>query len=71
MKVTGKMDVMVGDLTNHLDFNPRLISLHKITDPEYEEVDDVDFYKWNADSLSVKLDDGEIRDVELQRLLCQ
>ncbi len=65
------MDVMVGDLTNPLDFNPRLISLHKIVDPEYEEVDDVDFYKWNADSLSVKLDDGEIRDVETQRLLGQ
>ena len=66
----GTMDVMVGDLTNPLDFNPKLISVHEIIDPEYEDVDDVNFYKWNEDSLSVKLDAGEIRNIEIHRLLC-
>lgn len=66
----GTYDVMVGDLSNPLDFNPRLVSIHEIVDPEYEEVGDVDFYKWNEDSLSVKLDEGEVRNVEIRRLLC-
>ncbi|MBP3568500.1 MAG: hypothetical protein J6K04_04970 [Lachnospiraceae bacterium] len=64
----GTMDVMVGDLTNPLDFAPELISVHEIIDPEYEKADDVEFYKWKEDSLSVKLDDGEIRNIEIQRL---
>lgn len=62
------MDVMVGDLTNPLDFNPELVSIHEMIDPEYEETDDVDFYKWNEDSLSVKLDNGEIRNIQIQKL---
>lgn len=64
----GTMDVMVGDLTNPLDFNPELVSIHEMIDPEYKETDDVDFDKWNEDSLSVKLDNGEIRNVEIQKL---
>lgn len=65
----GTMDVMVGDLTNPLNFNPILISVHKIIDPEYEEIDDIDFCKWNKDSLSVKLDYGEIRNLEIKSLI--
>ncbi len=64
----GTTDVMVGDLSNPLDFNPRLISVHEIIDPEYEEVDDVNFYKWNEDLLSVKLDHKEIKNVEISKL---
>ncbi|MBQ9989475.1 MAG: hypothetical protein IJP31_00820 [Lachnospiraceae bacterium] len=64
----GPMDVMVGELTNPLDFNPELISIHELVDPEYDEVDDIDFYQWNEDSLSVKLDQQEVRNIELQRL---
>ena len=59
---------MVGDLSNPLDFNPRLISVHEIIDPEYEEVDDVNFYKWNENSLSVELDYREIKNVEISKL---
>ncbi len=59
---------MVGDLTNPLDFNPKLISIHEIVDPEYEEMDDVDFYKWNEESLSVKLDGKEVWDIETQEI---
>lgn len=63
------MDVMVGDLTNPLNFNPKLISVHEIIDPEYEKVDDVNFYQWNKDSLSVKLDGGEIRNIEISNII--
>lgn len=66
----GTMDVMVGTLINPLDFNPRLISVYEIIDPDYEEVDDVNFYKWNEGYLSVELDYGEIRNVEIQKLIC-
>ncbi len=64
----GTSDVMVGDLTNPLGFNPRLISIHKIVDPEYEEMDDVDFYEWKEESLSVKLDGKEVRDIDIQEI---
>lgn len=65
----GTSDVMVGDLTNPLNFNPKLISIHEIVDPEYEEVDDVDFYKWNEETLSVKIDEKEVRDIEIKEIL--
>ena len=58
------MDVMVGDLSNPLNFNPVLKSIHEILDPEYEEFDDVDFVEWNENSLSVKIDGGEVRQVD-------
>ena len=64
----GTSDVMVGDLTNPLGFNPRLISIHEIVDPEYEDLDDVDFYEWKEESLSVKLDGKEIRDIDIQEI---
>ncbi|MBQ9936431.1 MAG: hypothetical protein IJO70_11345 [Lachnospiraceae bacterium] len=64
----GTYDVMVGDLSNPLDFNPRLISIHKMLDSEYEEFDDVDFGSWNKDSLSVKIDDREVRSIEIEKL---
>ena len=64
----GTSDVMVGDLTNPLSFNSKLISIYEIVDPEYEEMDDVDFYEWKEESLSVKLDGKEIRDIDIQEI---
>ena len=64
----GTSDVMVGDLTNPLSFNPKLISIHEIVDPEYEEMDDVDFYEWKEESLSVKLDMKEVREIDIQEI---
>ena len=64
----GTSDVMVGDLTNPMDFNPKLISIHEIVDPEYEDLDDVDFYEWKEESLSVKLDIKEVREIGIQEI---
>ncbi len=46
-----------------------MISIHKMLDSEYEEFDDVDFYRWNEYSLNVKIDDGEVRNVEIAKLI--
>lgn len=57
-------DVMAGDFSDPLNFNPHLISIHKLLDSEYEEFDDVDFEKWGEDSLFVRVDDT-VREVPL------
>lgn len=65
----GTSDVMVGDLTNPLSFNPYLISIHELLDPDYEVFDDVDFEKWNENFLTVKIDYKNTRDVDLHGLI--
>lgn len=69
----GTFDVMVGDLTHPLNFNPHLVSVHEWLDPEYEEFEfgDIDFEKWNENSLTVKIDSNEFRDVKLNSLLAR
>lgn len=61
-------DVMVGDLSEPLNFNPRLVSIHDMIDPDYDYYDDVDFFQWNENTLSVKLDSNEIREIPLEKL---
>ena len=51
----GTSDVMVGIFRDPMQFDPHLCSVHEILDPEYEELDDVDFDKWD-DGLLVKAD---------------
>lgn len=65
----GTSDVMVGDLTNPLNFNPYLISIHVLLDPDYEEFDDVDFGKWNEHSLTVKIDNHKTIDVDFDTIV--
>lgn len=48
-------DVMVGELADPMNFEPKLISLHEIIDPEYE-MDDIDFVGWGRDTIAVKAD---------------
>lgn len=48
-------DVMVGELADPMDFDPRLVSLHEIIDPDYE-LDDIDFVNWGSDTIEVKAD---------------
>ena len=50
----GPSDVMVGKLDHPLDFDPHLISISKIIDPE-DEGYDVDFLSWDSDGLTVKV----------------
>ena len=44
---------MVGDFSKPLHFNPQLISIHEMIDPEYEEIDAVDFVRWEEGKLIV------------------
>lgn len=51
-------EVMVGDFSDPLDFNPHLISLHDILDPEYN-YDDIDFKEWKNNRIYVLCDKEE------------
>lgn len=51
-------EVMVGDFSNPLDFNPYLISLRDILDPEYN-YEDIDFKEWKHNRLYVSCDKEE------------
>lgn len=48
-------DVMVGELADPMNFDPRLVSLHEIIDPDYK-LDDIDFVSWGKDTIEVKAD---------------
>lgn len=49
-------DTMIGDFSEPLNFNPHLVNIHEIIDPEYEEYDDVDFVRFDGDSIIVSAD---------------
>lgn len=49
-------DVMAGDFSQPLNFDPRLVSVHEIIDPEYEECDDINFAVWENGILRVAVD---------------
>ncbi|MDE6679371.1 MAG: hypothetical protein K2K02_10065 [Ruminococcus sp.] len=51
-------EVMVGDFSDPMNFNPHLISLHDILDPEYN-YDDIDFKEWKNNRLYVLCDKEE------------
>ena len=51
-------EVMVGDFSNPLDFNPHLISLRDILDPEYN-YEDIDFKEWKDGKLYILCDKEE------------
>lgn len=60
----GPSEVMVGDFSNSLDFNPHLIRLNDIFDPEGDFCYDIDFKEWKNDRLYVMCDDGESKKEE-------
>ena len=64
----GPNEVMVGDFSQPMHFNPKLINIHELIDPEYEEMDDVDFVRWEKDKLVVKADFAEEFEVGLEEL---
>lgn len=49
----GSSDVMVGNLADPLNFDPHLISINKIIDPEGDECYDIDFVSWDAEGITV------------------
>lgn len=50
-------DVMVGDLSDPLNFDPHLVSVNSIIDPESDECYDTDFVNFGSGKLIVKCDD--------------
>ena len=55
----GPSEVMVGKLDDPLNFDPHLISINKILDPENDECYDIDFAGWDGDGITVKVIGGE------------
>ena len=51
-------EVMVGDFSDPLNFNPHLVSLRNISDPEYN-YDDIDFKEWKDGRLYILCDKEE------------
>lgn len=64
----GTNDVMVGIFKDPMQFDPHLCSVHKILDPEYEELDDIDFDRWD-DGLLVKADGKCAGKISVQTLV--
>lgn len=65
-------DVMVEDFSNPLNFNPHLINLHYIFDPDYDVYDDICFKEWKDGRLYVMCDfktEKSISTEELKELL--
>lgn len=52
----GPSDVMAGDFSEPLNYDPHLVSVHEIIDPDYEELDDIDFARFENGELVVKCD---------------
>lgn len=61
-------DVMAGDFSNPLNFNPHLVSLHDILDPDYELYDDIDFKEWKNGRLYVICDCKEEKSLSAEEL---
>ncbi len=59
-------DVMVGDFSEPLNFNPHLVSLRNILNSEYD-YDDVDFKEWKNNRLYV-LCDSEEKSLSIEQL---
>lgn len=62
----GPSDVMVGDFSNPMNFDPNLQSMHNLIDPEsdYEICDDIDFKEWRDGRLHLFLDRGSEQEKE-------
>lgn len=55
----GNSDIMVGDFSDPLNYDPHLISISEIIDPEYDECYDIDFRRFKDGKLVVSADRKE------------
>ena len=55
----GPSEVMVGKLGDPLNFDPHLISVNEILDPEGEEDYDVSFVSWNEEGITLNIVGGD------------
>lgn len=61
-------DVMVGDFSEPLNFNPHLVNMHGILDPKSDFCDDIDFKEWKDNRLYVLCDNGEEKSLSAEEL---
>lgn len=59
----GPSDVMVGDFSQPLNYDPHLVSIYEMIDPDGEECCDVDFGRFEDGRIFVKCDRSEERSV--------
>lgn len=59
----GPSDVMVGDFSQPLNYDPHLVSVCKMIDPDGEDCCDVDFARFEDGKLFVKCDQSEEKSV--------
>ena len=64
----GPYDIMAGDLSEPLNYDPHLVSICSIIDPEYDEGYDVDFVRFENGKLVVKTDDGREFSIDIEEL---
>lgn len=64
----GGGEVMVGDFSNPLNFNPHLISLRDIIDPDNDLYDYIDFKEWKDNKLYVLCNEKEEKSLSAEEL---
>lgn len=61
-------DIFVMDFSDPLHFDPRMVKMHGEIPMDYDEYDDVDFVRWEKESLILKGEDGNEYTVTKERL---
>lgn len=56
----GSSEVFVGNLHEPLQYDPHLLRIHELLDPEWEEIEDIDFVRWDSTALVVNCDGKEL-----------
>lgn len=64
----GCSEVMIGELSDPLNFVPYLVNIHELVDPDYENYDDIDFVRWEKDTLVVKANEEQEFVIEIEKL---
>lgn len=64
----GPYEVMVGDFSDPLNYDPHLISVCEIIDPEHDEGYDVDFVRFEDGKLIVKNDENREFSIDLTEI---
>ena len=64
----GPYDIMAGDFSDPLNFDPHLVSVCSVIDPENDECWDVDFVCFKDGKLVVKTDDSREFSVDIEEL---
>ena len=55
----GGCEIYIGDMKYPMHFDPHMLRLHDYLDPEWEDIEDIDFLCWEPDELIVSCDGKE------------